>query len=393
MTTSPQRQQWLSELHLWLTTSALLLVLGLTPGVTQVQAQTLTTIYSFTGGTDGGGPDAGVIPDRLGNLYGTTYNGGTYDRGVVFKIDSAGNETVLHSFAGGTTDGCVSTAGLFRDESGNLYGTTSDCGTSGYGTVFKVGKDGHETVLYSFQGGSDGMYPYGGVIRDRYGNLYGTTIFGGSSGGYGTVFRTSKNGKETLLHSFAYTDGAYPQYGKLVMDKAGNLYGLTSEGGSYLNGVVYRLSKQGQFTVLFGFGYDCNGSDPQGKPWVDNLGNVYGTTRDYSCGYGTVWKVTKTGTETTLHTFDGSDGAWPLAGVDRDSKGNLYGDTTDGGAYGYGTVYQLSPSGTLTLLHTFSGKDGEYPDGGLVLNANGSLYGTANEGGRYGYGTVWVLSP
>jgi uncharacterized repeat protein (TIGR03803 family) len=377
-----------------------MLVLGAIT-LSSAQAQTFTVLYNFAGGTtDGSYPYAGLIRDAAGNLYGTTSRGGDYDGGVVFKVDSSGTEALLHTFTGGA-DGAYPYAGLVRDAAGHLYGTTYYYdGASGCGVVFKLSKSGEETVLHNFAGGTtDGCYPYGGLLRDKAGNLYGTTYEGGAYN-YGTVFKLNKSKKETVLHNFAggTTDGAYPSFTSLLMDKKGNLYGVTYYGGTSLFGVVFKLSKSGEETVLHNFaGGTTDGCYPFGTPAMDTKGNVYGTTEECgSSNYGTVWKVSKKGTETVLHSFAGGDegdGARPDAGVIIDAKGNLYGDTRIGGTLGYGAVYKLSKSGTLILLHSFSTTDGIYPVDDLIRDWKADLYGTTYEDGSGGYGTVWKLTP
>jgi len=209
-----------------------------------------TVLYSFTGVPDGEEPDAGLVRDAQGNLYGTTYNGGASNLGTVFELDTTGKETVLHSFTGTGGDGSEPYGGLVLDAQGNLYGTTSFGGASGDGTVFELDTAGKETVLYSFTGtGGDGAYP-SGLVRDAQGNLYGTT-YGGGASGFGTVFKLDTAGKETVLYSFTGTggDGAYPSgLVRLVRDAQGNLYGTTYEGGDlacdapYGCGTVFKLT-------------------------------------------------------------------------------------------------------------------------------------------------------
>jgi uncharacterized repeat protein (TIGR03803 family) len=393
-------QQRSSRLRLGAASAALglafLLVLGM--GATQsAQAQTFTTLYNFTGSSDGGFPYGTLLRDAAGNLYGTTYYAGSSGYGVVFKVDTSGTESILYSFTGGA-DGGYPFAGLLRDKAGNLYGTTYLGGASGLGTVFKLDSAGTETVLHSFAGGTtDGEYPYGGLLRDKAGNLYGTTEEGGASS-LGTVFKLNSAGTETLLHSFAggTSDGQFPLYTTLLSDKKGNLYGVTEGGGASSEGVAYKLSKAGTLTVLHSFaGGTTDGCYAYGSPAMDKAGNLYGTTD--SCGasgLGTVWRLSKKGTETLLHSFAGgsSDGALAIAGVIMDTKGNLYGNTEEGGASSLGAVYKLSKKGTLTLLHGFAGSDGEYPIGGVMRDAKGTLYGTTVEGGSGSYGTVWQIT-
>jgi len=385
---------------------AFIVVLVLSP---LAKAQTFTTIYNFTGGADGGNPYAGLIQDPSGNLYGTTVNGGSghyYNYGVVYEVDPVGTETVLHSF-GGYPDGGGPATPLVRDKSGNIYGTTSSGGND-CGVVFKIDSVGSESVLHTFTG-SDGCGPLQGLVRDKAGNLYGTTApqLCTDCSGYGTIFKVDNKGNFTLLHTFTggSSDGLFPYYGHLTMDKSGNLYGLTWGGGAYGYGVLYELSKTGTFTMLHSF--DNSSSDgcyPYGSVLIDKAGNFYGTTS--GCGsyyYGTIWKLSKNGKETILHNFAGSpsDGCTPYAGVTQDAKGNLYGVTTGCGTnYYYGTVYKLSAKGKLTLLHSFDGVDGELPIGEVLTNSAGTLFGTTYYGGtsncRIYYstcGTVWSYAP
>lgn len=365
------------------------------------QAQTFTTLYIFTGGSDGANPYAGVIQDEYGNLYGTTLQGGFSNMGVVYQVSTAGTETVVHSFSG--SDGWEPLAPVIQDEAGSLYGTTymggslSDCDSFGCGTVFKIDTTGNETVLYNFKGGSDGCYPEQSLVMDGSGSLYGTTIYCASYD-RGTIFKLDSAGKLTVLHSFRRLEDSEPVYGHLTMDGSGNLYGVTAEGGAGCVpsgcGVLYRLSTNGTFTVLHSFrGGKKDGCRPFGSVARDEAGDLYGTT--YRCGSsndGTVWRVSKTGKKTILHNFAGgtSDGCNPQAGVSLDSGGNLYGVTRYCGANNVGAVYQLSASGTLTLLHSFgSGLDGSDPIGEVLLTTDGTLLGTtANT-----WGTVWEYTP
>jgi len=362
------------------------------------QAQTLHVLYNFAGASDGGDPYASLIRDAAGNLYSTFgYGGGTSFSGGVFKVAPDGTETVLYSFTGGA-DGAFPEAALIRDSAGNLYGTTTQGGSDNIGVVFKVDPSGTETVLHSFTGGTDGVIPVGGLLRDAAGNLYGTTSQGGSSND-GILFKINPSGKETILHTFSggTNDGKYPTYTSLLIDAEGNLYGVTEEGGSADGGILYKLSKTGKLTILHSFtGGTTDGCNVLGAPFRDAAGNFYGTTS--SCGthtLGTVWKVNKYGKEKVLHSFAGGtgDGEYPLAGVTVDAKGNVYGTTSVGGASNFGTVYKVSKSGQFTLLHSFNGTDGKNVYGGLVQNTRGTLFGTAQNGGTIGYGTVWKIIP
>ena len=368
-----------------------------------IQAQTFTTLYNFTGSTDGAYPFAGLVQDEMGNLYGVAAEGGNLSCqlggngcGVVFKIDTTGKETVLHSFSG--KDGADPYGGLVRDKEGNLYGTTEYGGDLhcdkyqgfGCGVAFKIDTTGKETVLHVFRGGrSDGCEPYQNLIMDEAGNLYGTTPGCGASNG-GTVFKLTKKGKETLLHNFAWSDGATPS--GMLRDASGNFYGLTEQGGTSGRGVLYKLTKERTLTVLHNFAAGTTDGCNPGALTMDKLGNFYGTTNQCGSAYeGTAWKVSKNGTETILHNFGGgSDGCFPEGGVVRASNGNLSGSTNSCGTSNYGTLWELSKSGSLTVLHNFSGTDGANPSGSLLRDAKGGLYGTSSCSFTTCYGTVWA---
>jgi uncharacterized repeat protein (TIGR03803 family) len=400
-----QQRDWISIMRQQAAIAALTLAAAFCLAIVttqSAQAQTFKVLYNFTGSTDGATPYAPLVRDSAGNLYGTTEAGGASGAGTVFKVSKSGKETVLYSFTGGV-DGANPFAGLLQDAADNLYGVTAYGGTSGVGTVFKLSKGGKETVLHNFAGGTaDGCYPFGGLLRDTAGNLYGTTEDCGASG-IGTVFKLSKTGEETILHSFAggTSDGEFPSFTTLLMDANDNLYGVAEQGGAYNLGVVYKLSKAGKLTVLHSFeGGTGDGCDAFGTPAMDAAGNLYGTAN--ACGsseVGIVWKVSKKGKETVLHNFTAgpSDGAEPIAGVIMDAEGNLYGDTYQGGSANLGTVYKLNTKGKVTLLHTFTGPGGSYPYSGVLREASGNIYGTTIYGGsgtkcNNGCGTVWQIT-
>src|ERR1017187_3277131 len=358
-----------------------------------------TVLYSFTGGADGSGPQAGVIGDSAGNLYGTTSLGGTANVGVVYKLDTTGHETVLYSFTGGA-DGGEPAAGVILDSAGNLYGTTVFSGTAGTGVVYKLDSTGHETVLFTFTGtlsGGDGNVPWAGVIRDSAGNLYGTTLLSGTAG-QGVVYKLDTTGHETVLYSFTGgADGGNPSAG-VIRDSAGNLYGTTQRGGTANAGVVYKVDSTGHETVLYTFTGGADGGDPWSGVIRGSAGNLYGTTQvGGTAGAGVVYKLDTTGHETVLYSFTGGftggpDGSYPYAGVIGDSAGNLYGTTYQGGTAGKGTVYKLDSAGHETVLCSFpAGADGENPYAGVIGDSAGNLYGTTTSGGTANAGVVYKL--
>lgn len=355
-----------------------------------VQGQTYTVLHQFNfGNGDGVFPAANVVRDPAGNLYGTTRNGGALAGGTVFKIDSSGNETVLHNFS--NLDGYSPSGNLILDPSGNLYGTTTFGGAYGAGTVFEMDPSGNETVLHNLSY-TEGGYPFAGLVRDQAGNLYGTTVYGGA-GGMGTVFEISASGNFMVLHNFAggVTDGANPFAG-LVLDANGNLYGVTYNGGASGMGTVFKIDTSLNATTLYSFTGGNDGANPYGGLALDSAGDIYGTTYDGGAsGFGTVFKLDPSGNETTLHTFGSTDGANPYGGVSLDATGNLYGTTFYGGSAGVGDVFKVDPSGNFTVLHTFNATDGAQPYAGILVDSSGNLYGATTYGGSYGYGTVYEI--
>jgi uncharacterized repeat protein (TIGR03803 family) len=384
---------------------------------TRAQAQTFTVLHTFTDSPDGSVPFAGLFRDAAGNLYGTTHNGGCtiYGCGTVFKSDPAGNETVLYRF--GSVPSGFDPQGPYAapvmDTAGNLYGTTRDSGALGGGTVFKLDTSGNLTLLHSFSpAGADGASPYAGLVLDAAGNLYGTAT-ASVLALYGTVFKIDTAGNFMVLHTFMGADGAGPT-GDLIMDAAGNLYGTTGAGGAFGFGTVFKLNitSSGE-TVLYSFKGGSDGDGPTGDLIMDVAGNLYGTTiagGSGTCtgqlalpGCGTVFKLDTSGNETLLYGFKGGDdGALPYAGLVMDAAGNLYGTTSEGGpgtctgrnqvVVGCGTVFKLDPTENETVLHSFTGgSDGAFPlYGHLVMDTTGNLYGTASSGG---FGTTNAGGP
>jgi uncharacterized repeat protein (TIGR03803 family) len=357
----------------------------------------LVVLYSFTGGSDGSGPRGSVVFDSSGNLYGTTVYGGTWNAGVVFKLDTARQLTVLYSFTGGS-DGAYPYSGVTLDSAGNIYGTTAYGGTgqdnSGIGVVFMLNATGQFTVLHTFTGEPDGAYPYSGLVRDSAGNLYGTTYFGGTSNA-GMVYKLDTSNNETTLYSFTGgADGANP-YDSVLRTSAGNLYGTTFAGGAAGLGVIFKLNTANKETVLYSFAGGTDGANPFGGVIFDSTGNLYGTTiYGGTDRAGVVYKLSAAGTETVLYTFTGeSDGTGPYAGVIRDSSGNLYGTTGNGGIAGLGVVFELNTSGVQTVLYSFPAATGGFgPNAGVVRDSAGNYYGTTPLGGSAGAGVVYEVS-
>jgi len=383
-------------------------------------------MHSFGTGKDGQNPFGSLISDSAGDLYGTTSADGLYSMGTVFEVLPNGTETMLYSFGSGN-DGQTPLGNLIFDSAGNLYGTTSAGGMYGNGTVFELAPDGTETVLYSFGNiSNDGQNPSAGLVFDSSGNLYGTTLNGGSNGG-GTAFELSPpNGAggwtETGMYSFGSgsNDGLNP-YAGLVFDSTGtNLYGTTANGGLYGGGTVFELlptvgrTRCCREMPIYNFGATAgDGLSPHARLIFDSSGNLYGTTvfggsNGVGSGDGTAFELSPDGsggwTETGMYSFgNGSaDGLNPYAELMFDSSAtNLYGTTANGGLYGGGTVFELLPNvGTIKCcrempVYNFGANvDGRSPNAGVIFNASGNnLYGTTVSGGVHGGGTVYGIMP
>jgi uncharacterized repeat protein (TIGR03803 family) len=327
-------------------------------------ASTETVLYTFKGTPDGSAPSSELVRDKEGNFYGATSAGGVSRLGTVFEVSRSSSgvwtETVLHSFGDGNDDGVVPSGGLTIDANGNLYGTTMSGGSAGFGTLYELSRSSGnawtEKILFNFSGGSDGGDPgTGSLVFDPKGNVYGTTQNGGTYG-YGVAFELSPSSSgdwtEKVIHDFAETatDGGYPV--SVVFDAAGNLYGPAAQGGSFGRGVVFELSPSA------------------GGEW----------------------------TETILHNFadDSTDGGLPTAGVVFHG-GALYGTTEYGGSNSLGTAYQLSSTKAgwkETILHSFAnnGIDGFAPESTVAFDKAGNLYATTYGGGTKGFGTVFELT-
>jgi uncharacterized repeat protein (TIGR03803 family) len=393
--------------YLGLATLAVLSVLLITR---PAQAQTETVLHSFTGGSDGANPLSHLTSDGKGNFYGTTTRGGL-GYGTAFELspnsNGGWNETVLYSFKG-EADGEAPYSDLVFDGLGNIYGTTPLGGANWLGVVFEltpVGGSWTETVLYSFKGGTDGASPISGLIFDKAGNLYGTTLYGGVDES-GTVFELSPS-PDGWTEQVIYTSQG-TQYGNagLTMDTAGNIFGVTST-------TVFELSPDGKGgwtpTVIHTFpSSPKDGYWAGGTPLLDQVGNLYGTTFNGGTrNCGTVYKLRpgKKGKwrENILHSFrcgpdlGNKDGSGPFAGIVFDANGNIYGTTGAGGKSGFGTVFELKAAvgkGSFTerVLWSFNGTDGSQPQASLILDSTGDLYGTTADTTN-GYGVVFEVTP
>jgi uncharacterized repeat protein (TIGR03803 family) len=378
-------------------------------------AQTLTTLANLPITSN---PYGVLVRGSDGNYYGTTYGDGTTTGGIVFEVTPTGTFTTLHTFAFCSqtpcTDGQNPTAGLIQASDGAFYGTTTYGGTANRGTIFKITTTGTLTTLYSFCASdcTDGAAPYGALVQDAEGNFYGTTNVGGY--GDGTVFKFTPPSTLTTLYSFcsagaACPDGSQPQAG-LVQGKDGNFYGTTYAGGNAncangsTCGTIFNIAPTGSLTTLYSFcpQSGCpDGEQPHAGLIQGTDGNFYGTTYGGgSSNGGTIFKITPTGTLTTLYSFCSqtacTDGQGPWDALVQASDGNYYGTTAIGGANNQGTIFEMSPTGTLTKLWDFCKEancsDGAQPYAAMVQDVNGIFYGTATDGGTGYGGTVFSYS-
>jgi uncharacterized repeat protein (TIGR03803 family) len=407
---------------------ALAIILALAAvAIPTAQAQTFTVLYTFpAGGSQGENPDGTLTMDGAGNLYGTTYFGGKYTNGVVFKLDPSGTETVLvNGGPPGGSYGAFPVYGVVLDDAGNIFGPFQ-ASPQGGGEIVALNlpkKKGK--ILYDFGTCLNNCYvpslPEGGLLRDSSGNLYGVTYFGGVKGqglvcemhGCGTVYKLDTSGNFHVLHAFTGgADGAYP-YGSLIQDAAGDLYGAALSGGDLscpqglgVNGcgTVFKLAPDGTFTVLHTFTGGSDGATPRGALVMDSAGNLYGAAQvggNTACynGCGTLFKIAANGQFKKLYAFNGnSDGGYPNGNLVLDPQGNLYGDAQgeNGNDSYYGTVFELSSAGKFKVLHVLNGfSDGADPAFGLIRDSAGNLYGSAYQG--FGLhdrnGTVFKVTP
>jgi len=353
------------SLRLWM---ALASTLALT--VASWAADTEKVVYSFTGGNDGGKPAAQLVFDGAGNMYGTSVVGGLYGCGTVFELSLSGDQW-------------------------------------------------QETVLYNFDCFATGKNPYGGVIFDSAGNLYGTTVAGGSGGvcsgdGCGVVYELTKSGdtwNETVLYNFTGGDDGFGPGAALVFDKAGNLYGTTPDGGAYAEGVVYQLApnqQQWDFTVIHAFtGGDDGAVGSLGPLLLESTGSLAGVTElGGKYGVGVAFRLSPAGNTwnyTVLYPFQGlPDAGFPYGGLIADARGRLYGTSYFGGTSGLGTIFEVGAGATVlkpwteSVLYSFQGDtDASFPTSTLVFDAAGNLYGTSSTGGKPSCdcGTIFKLAP
>jgi uncharacterized repeat protein (TIGR03803 family) len=407
-----------SSLFLLIFISAISAILALPR--TAAAATTTKIIYAFAGGNDGEYLDTDLVMDSAGNIYGSTVQGGDFGSGTVFELSPNGaswTHTVLYSFHG-STDGGEPYKGVTLDPHGNIYGTAVTGGggscEGGCGVVFKLTKHAGGTwsqaVIHQFTGGSDGSGPGSGLTFDQYGNIYGMTPTGGTYG-LGTVYQLqhqTSGWQLNVLHAFTGgDDGLGGSAGRLILDHAGNLYGVTTVGGAHGDGVVFEITHANgtwTLTTLYAFKDQPDGALPYGGLIFDKAGNLYGTT--YYAGVydvGTVYKLTHAHgawVETTLYSFKGgSDGSSPISTLVSDKAGNLYGTTSAGGTQcDCGVIFKLAPNanGTWTesIPYRFPGMPGAgFSYNGMVTGNAGNFYGATTHGGSTNDGTIYKFTP
>ena len=375
----------------------LLFAFLLLPMFAGAQTYTFSTLANFPPTSKHGPqePTAPLIIDSVGNLYGTSWHGGTHDSccggdGTVFKVTPSGVLTVLHNFNAAARDGALPFANVVRDSAGNLYGTTTSGGTTGGGTVFKLSPSGVETILHNFTGEINGNEPFNAVTLDGKGHIYGYVFnfVNGDQTGNGLVFKLAKNGKYSIVYNFNTgfgANGANP-VGSLILGRDGNFYGVTKDGGSntvITAGIVFRFTPTNQLTVLHVFPYNST-TDlefPSGKLTQDNEGNMYGGAQ-FGDGTG-VFKITESGKESVFTTC--CSGSQNMV---RDSQGNLYGVLSNREVF---SIYQVTPGGAVSTLYTFTPTQGNAVDG-LAIDKQGNLYGVTGNGGTNGTGSVYKLT-
>jgi uncharacterized repeat protein (TIGR03803 family) len=395
------------------------------------QAQTFKVLYNFVYGIDGGGqPFGSLVIDKLGNLYGTTSNGGAYGYGSVFELspnsDGTWTETTIYSFAvrPHVVEGHDPMSNLIFDTAGNLYSTTYEGGVNNGGSAFKLtpGSSGWSaTWLHNFGFDNSGV-PAGGLIMDAQGNLYG--VAGGPDAVAESVYELSPGSgdwTENAIYRFEFNQNTngYSPVGNLLFDATGNLYGVTNYGGDltclnldYGCGVVFRLTPNlggWKESVLHSFaGGSSDGAFPSTQQLaMDSKARLYGATwagAGTGCedgfGCGSIFRLIHSPTgwnEALIHTFGGGLDGYEPTGLTFDQADNAYGTAYGGGTYGYGVVFKLVPGSngkwTYSVLHAFLGSDGAAPESGVILDSSGNVYGTTVVGGSSGLGVVYEIMP
>jgi uncharacterized repeat protein (TIGR03803 family) len=376
--------------------------------VTPAHAQTFSVMYNFVLTTDPYNPpfQGLIVQGYDGNLHTTSEYGPYPGPGAVFTVSPSGTLTTNYDFSTASPSGSFPLSGLTLGSDGNYYGTTHSGGTYGAGTIFKITPTGTLTTLYNVCTIKyplvEGVYPGSPPVQARDGNYYGTMPYSNDGINDGVVYKLTSAGKYSVLYQFKFATGTngYNPLSPLILGSDGNFYGTTAAGGPTLSspcyqsvascGTVYKMSTSGKPTFLYDF-VQSSGAGPVGPLVQATDGNFYGTTAygGDANSDGVVFKITSSGKYTNLHTFDGTDGKTPTAGLVQASDGNLYGVTSAGGANGIGTLFKITTGGVFTKLVDFTSADGSTPQITLVQHTNGILYGEAELGGKNGVGTFY----
>jgi uncharacterized repeat protein (TIGR03803 family) len=350
-------------------------------------AQTFTDFFDFNG-TNGGGTHYAVLAQgRDGQLYGTTAWGGANNLGVVFRINTAGIESVLYNFDG--THGWAPTGGLTLASDGNFYGTTQVGGSNDLGVLFRITPSGTLTVLYNFGNGGNDIYPDSPPIQASDGNFYGTT----QGDQYGEVYKYAKDGTFTVLHTFVGTDGQ-SVIAPLIQAADGNLYGTTFEGGTYGWGTVFKMNTSGTILAQYSFDSPTTGGYLAWPVIMASNGNFYGTTSLYGGnGYtGSVFRLSKEFAYTLLYTEPNNSTqviSELQSGVVQATDGNLYAVGQAGGTNEYGGIFKVGLDGTSSVIYSFS--ISSLLSTGMMQHTNGKLYGSVNYAANNGNGYLYSL--
>ncbi len=387
-------------MHSRFQTGRMILAVAVVLAASSLTAQTFTTVYNFTNGSNGGFPDGALAQGRDGAYYGVTYVGGG---GTVFKISASGNYTLLHTLS--STDG-FNCNGLVLGSDGNFYGTCFQGGNNANstGTLFKVTPTGTLTVVHyfdgTFSGTTDGCYPLGLPVQASDGNFYGTARQCGANDG-GLVYKLTPAGVFSVIHAFnGSTDGNQPE-GALIQGSDGNLWGTTSQGGPTGSGLIFKMTLTGTETVIYNFnGCGAQGCNPAAALTQGNDGNYYGDTAGGGANsQGTVFKLSPAGVLTVLHSFNETvdNGAAPVEPLTIGTDGNFYGVATDcaGGGCSQASLFKITPAGVYTDIFNFPapvGNNNSDPASPLFLSTSGTFYGTTYDGGSSSAGSFYSLA-